>query len=236
MANLLDEVDLQYAIRIDLPTGLFYCWTGRGDLELAGKTFIGGAGILSVDFEGQNHNPRLNFILADKRHNLALRKPVGAARVKMQVIGTLDNGATWKPLDFTLRGRLSRPTVHGLNYTVEVAPDVFLPTLRMWTQEDHQNQQDKPTDEDSYLTDSVFSQQRYLAEGKIQDDFGHIPSYEPSNYSRSDATTTDPDPGSGTTPTETPTGESNLVFLSQGISLARESRESLDVTPHKGGF
>ena len=230
---MLDEVELQYIIRIDLPTGTFRCWTGAGDITLNDRLYLGGAGILSVDFQGQDNNPRLNFILADKRHTQALRKPVGAAKVKMQIVGTLDNGANWQPLEFTLRGRLSRPTFTGLNYSVEVAPDVFYPTVRMWTEEDHNQRLDKPGDTDSYRTDSVFSQQRYLAEGKIQDDFGHIPPYEPGNYERNDETTPteiddDDDPE---------LSESRAAFLMSGLVLAKEAISGPSgIVPQRGGF
>ena len=193
--NTLDSVRLGFTVTVGLPTGKLRFWTGDYPITLEQLEYLGGSGVFEID-TNQGQTPRLKLHLGTKAFLEAFRRPVGPARILVQGIGSLDYGATWSALDFSFRGRLSAPKIKGRTYEVNIVTDRILPTLRTWSDEDHQK---------IYPGDTIFSQQRQLSDGKIEDDFGDVPLFDPDYYEEL-ATTGGTSGSSGTGSTVTVVG------------------------------
>lgn len=170
--NNLDSVLLGFIVRVDLPTGPIHFWTGEYTREFDEVEYIGASGIFNI-IANRGTTPRLRMRLGTEAFTEAFRKPTGPARIVMQAIGSLDFGNNWQPLDFVLRGKLSAPRIQGITYEVDIMPERYFPTARTWSAEDHQK---------LHPEDTIFSQQRLLSDGKIEDDFGNVPIYDHSFF------------------------------------------------------
>lgn len=170
--NLLDSVRLGYTIQVDLPSGPLRFWSGEHALTLEQVEFIGGAGIFSIE-ANEGTNPKLSMLLGTEAFTEAFRKFTGPAKIVIQGIGSLDSGTSWTALDFVLRGRLSSPRIREKEYEVDIVPVRHYPTVRTWSNEDHQK---------LYPGDTIFAQQRSLSDGKVEDYFGDVPLYDHEYY------------------------------------------------------
>ena len=197
--NILDSTKLAYTVQVDLPSGMLFFWSGEHTLKISEVEFIGGAGIFEIGANSSG-DTTIKMLLGTETFTNAFRTFTGPANILIQAIGSLDQGNTWTPLDLTLRGKLSAPRVQGKLYEAKIAPERYYPTVETWSNEDWTARTDE---EGNFInaTDTIFSQQRMLSDGKIRDDFGDIPLFD-INWPRAPGTTTNPGGGTGTPPEE----------------------------------